>query len=494
MRLRLTSNFNRFGVGTLNISRERLLVIALFAATILSAAFLRFFMIGERPGFEWDEPVYASISQNFAERGVLAVRSEAGQTATEPYLYHPPFDVALRGGWAALSGSAEVQQLRLVSASAALLLLGLAFGLVRYLAGTPAAFVGLGLLATDGWLIYTNRLNLIENMLMPIGVGGLWLYAIALRRDRAGWYALAGVVLATAFVYKYIGVIFLLTPVVYLLLNRQKIRQHFILLGSAAGLVAVYLAAMWLIWSNQFVDQNLVQFLRAFGFIESRGLNFGIGVILQALLKTYWIFFVTVLSLAGCAGLLGWRSYRWLRKNERPPQPLLFSWAVAAFAIMLAASLKAPHYLIVLLVPVYIYLASEIAPVLLRLKPQWLKVGLVGLVIALNLLTWNLRFVVQDDNALLQTYRYAAANLPANAKVLTEESIGVGIRQPYYRFDRHSSAAALEQLQPDYIIVYYSTTQRPPDTLAFQELLAKSQELTRISGFKEDIRVYKVQK
>jgi 4-amino-4-deoxy-L-arabinose transferase-like glycosyltransferase len=483
-----TRSFSRESAKSSLISRE----LVLFVAVIAFAAFFRLFLIGERPGFEWDEPVYGAIAQHSAEHGLPALRPEGGGIATQPYLYHPPFDVIIKGWWISITGNPEVGNLRLLAGLASLIMLGLAYWLVRNCTDRVTALLATVLLATDGWLIYTNRLNLIENILMPLGLAGMVAYSYAIKRGSAWLYGLAGALLALAFVYKHIGIVFLVVPLVYLLFFSDNRKNHIFLYISAAIVIVTYFSAMYLVWGNEVFSQNWVQIQRSLGLIESRGLNYGLAQVFEALVKTYWIFFTTLAALATCLSLLAWRLYRWLRRGERPAQPLLFSWAVTAFVLLSVTSLKAPHYLIVMLVPLYLYLATEVATWLKQLKSNRLRWGLVAAVLVLNLVTWNVRFMLQSDNALLETYRFVGANVPANARVLTEETIGAGIRQPYYKLDRHKTADELAKIKPDYIILYYSTTQKPPDSQALEKLVKEGQWLTEIRGFKERIVVYRV--
>jgi 4-amino-4-deoxy-L-arabinose transferase-like glycosyltransferase len=459
---------------------------------IVVAALLRFYQIDLRPGFEWDETIYTVISQNTAQLGFPAVRLEGGVPPTEIFLYHPPFDFILKSWWIHLGGGGELGQLRMFAASASIILLGLCFALLRVVSTKETAIVGLIFLALDGWLIYTNRLNLIENGLMPIGVAGILFYALALQRGKWLYYGLAGVFIGGAFVYKHIGIVFLLTPVIYLVLTRKEWRKHLVLFATAFAIIVAYVATMLVLWHEAFINQITVQVRRIFGAMESRGLNYGLSEALQAVVSNYWIFFVTVFALLGGGSLLLWRTWQWWRNRRPPPQILLYSWAFTAVVIMGMSAIKAPHYLIVLIVPVYLYLVSELVPMLQTKQAVWVTIIGLGLVVGLNLVTWNLRFLQNTDNALRQTYQYANTYIPAEARVLTEDTIGMGIRQPFYKLDNYASLGGLEKVKPEYLILYYSTTHRPPDDSALQRLVERGELLTRIIGFKEDIRIYRV--
>ena len=91
----------------------------------------------------------------------------------------------------------------------------------------------------------------------------------------------------------------------------------------------------------------------------------------------------------------------------------------------------------------------------------------------------------------LRTYRGRGGVAP-DARVLTEETLGASIDQPYIKLWRASSSNYLERVRPDYIVTYNSTTQAPPKSKALDDLLNKSQVIATFSGFKETYKVYKV--
>ncbi len=115
------------------------------------------------------------------------------------------------------------------------------------------------------------------------------------------------------------------------------------------------------------------------------------------------------------------------------------------------------------------------------------------LVLLLDLTTWDMRFMQQNDNALLETFDYAAHFIPKDAPVLTDECIGSMIQQPYYKLDTHQDEKTLRRARPAYLILYQTTTQRIPSTPALDALLAHSSFMTQITGFKEDISIYQVE-
>jgi 4-amino-4-deoxy-L-arabinose transferase-like glycosyltransferase len=137
-----------------------------------------------------------------------------------PYLYHPPFDFYLKGVWFTLVGASgpfeDITAGRILSGIESLISLIIAYFCMLEIAGKKGAVIGLLLLATDGWLIYTSRLNLIENAMMPLGMFGVWMYVRATKSKKTIYYLLAGCFLAFAVVYKHTGIPFLMVPIINL--------------------------------------------------------------------------------------------------------------------------------------------------------------------------------------------------------------------------------------------------------------------------------------
>lgn len=462
-------------------------VIAVVAILVMGA-FLRFYEIRTRPGFEWDEPVYSVIAQNTVKFGYPTFQTDDGRPSG-PHLYHPPFDHYLKGYWFKVTGVSGIGQARILSGIESLVLLGLAYLFVRSVAGKDAAVLVLLFTSTEGWLVYTNRLNLLENAMMPIGVAGLCLYALARKNDRSWCYALAGVVLALAAIYKHTGLYFLLVPMLTWLLTRKAQKHHLVLLCAAAHIVMLYVAGMYLAFGNEYLFQSLVQVRRALGVVPSRGLTYGLTEAVLAITNTYWVFFVTILGVVGGAVVVVVRLAQCIFRRQVPDHPILLSWSAAAITLLAVVALKSPQYLIVMLVPLYAFLAAELAQ---RKMAGWVVTVLIVAILGLNLTTWYFLFVRRTENALLATYDYAAEFIPSDARVLTEECIGVQLEQTYYNIQVHRGARDLWELDPTHVILYYSTTAKPPSSPGLDSLLQRATLVTQFTGFKEEILIYQV--
>lgn len=477
-------------------------VLAIFVVT----GYMRFFNIAQNPGYEWDEPVYTAIAQRTIELGYPNLKGEENVYNTEPYLYHPPFDFYLKALWFQQVGASDIGAGRILSSIEAMVGLIIAYFCLKEVSGKKAAVIGLVLLATDGWLVYTNRLNLIENAMMLLGVFGVWMYIKATKTGKTPYYLVAGFFLAFAAIYKHTGLPFLAVPIINLMITRKDWKNHIVLIQAMAIVVLIYMAAMWAVWGSVFTLQTWVQIERAFGNIGSRGLNYSAFDVISAVTQTYWVFFVTIAALAGVGLTIGFRVLQVVFRGKQLFNSVLLSWAIAAFFFLGAIALKAPHYLITALVPGYIFIASEMGNLLERVEnkikvgrgnvqlekgKKTLLVGLVGLAIVVNLFTWTIRFGQHHDNALLETYDFFRT-VPVTARVIADDCIGVAIPQPYFGLDRHASEQGIKDANPDYVVLYTSQTQIIPGDPALRSLLSNSTLIRRFSGFKEVIEVYQV--
>jgi hypothetical protein len=165
--------------------------------------------------------------------------------------------------------------------------------------------------------------------------------------------------------------------------------------------------------------------------------------------------------------------------------PLLFCWAASALVCFAALKLKMGHYFMMVEVPLLLVLAAELRPRLRDRRAAGL--ALLALVGAANGVTFGLRFADRHDNALGAVASYTAADLPRGALVLTEESVGSIIDQPYCKLTKAGACAA----QVKYLIIYRSLTQAPPSTPLLDNMIRYAQPLRTFSGFKEHITVYR---
>jgi 4-amino-4-deoxy-L-arabinose transferase-like glycosyltransferase len=464
--------------------------IAIFAL----AAALRLWSLRSRPGFDWDEPVYTSVATSLAHGQGLYVKPSYG-VVREPYLFHPPFYFFALAGWFKVFGAGIVQA-RVLSALASLASLGILARLVQRRWGTLALPL-LAVLGTDGWLVFTNRVSWIENVMFVLIAAGMLAYDSGLRRDSYRRFVLGALLLGFAAVFKQVGAYALLAVVIHWWLTKAQPQWHRRFLVMVAGIAGCYVLVLIVTTQhgghNAFLDDTWVQLQRIAGQKSARG-SINSGAVAGALLGPYKVFFGTLILSGLSMALVAWRTLQVLRargSSARITDPLLFSWALAATITFGALKLKMAHYFMMIEIPLLLFLASEAVEWVRRGgERRRARVRLVvlacGLIVCANLATFDLRFASRHDNALAAVTSYMGQTAPPQALVATEESVGTIIPRPYCKF----SQIGLCYDRIRYLIVYRSRTQAPPDNPLLNGLLRVARPLATFEGFKERITVY----
>ncbi len=461
------------------------------AGVVGVAALLRFWQLSGRPGFEVDEPVYTHIAASVAASGRLLGKPVSG-LPNPPYLYHPPFYFLLLGGWFSLVGSG-IAKARLLAAGMSLITLALLYGCCRRFLGR-AALLPVVLVATDGWIVYSSRISWMENTLMVLGVGAIWLYGRAVQTRRIEAYLAAGVCLGAAVVFKHVAGYLVLAVLLHWALIRRDQRQHLVMLGAAVAVACIYLVGMTLAFGHVYWQETGVQFDRTLGIGDVRGTVSTLGQAARAVLGQYGVFYVTILSAALGIVLVFGRAVQALRIRSLSrilEHSVLYAWAAAAIVFFAAIQLHFSNYFVMILIPLYAYISAELVG-LLRRRPPWRPAAYATLaaVLVANLATFMQRIAERHDNALVAVSRYASAQIPSGALVVTEEYVANMIPQPYCPSWRASACAA----RADYVITYTSRTERPPPVPALYRLIASSTPLATFTGFKERIVVYRIRR
>lgn len=460
------------------------------AVILLLACTARMYLLSERPGYEWDESVYAFITEQTAQLGYPALRAEGGAGVT-PFLYHPPFDFHARAAWQRITGLGTLQSGRLYSALMSVVGLALFYLLMREITSRGVALAALLLVGTDGWMIFSNRLNVIENSLFPLYVLALAAFATAVRSGMHRYFLLAGALIGTTVICKHTGGWMLLFPALHYLYTRREARGHMLAYAVAFAVIGLYVLGMTLVWGEVYFTQTWIQVERALGIINSRGLNFGFREAFEAVRSAYGIYVSTLIVLVVGSVLVARDTLVGFYTRRAPAQPILLAWALAALIFLGAIALRAPQYLVIVLVPLYAYTVACIGP-LLYARSRVSALAVLAVLFCFNTATWYTRFIAYDDNALRETYTYMEKRVPQRARVLTEEPIGVGIAQPYYQLDKYATDAdKLASLAPEYVVLYESVTQKPPESEPLRRLVSESEQVFAAKGFKETITVYR---
>jgi 4-amino-4-deoxy-L-arabinose transferase-like glycosyltransferase/putative flippase GtrA len=456
----------------------------LFGLVLAGGAALRFWQLGSKPGWQYDEATYYRIAQNVALNGTLNEHIHYG-TAWTPFLFQPPFYALLLARWFDLTGSG-IPQARLLGVILSLVMFILLYRLIWRLHGPGKALLTLLIVILDGWLLFVQRVSYMENALMVIIVGGLLLYRRALEQPSYARFLLAGLVIGSATIFKQTGAYVLLAVALQWLIVRRESRNHLVLMTAAFAVVVTYIVIMiWLFDFDDhewFIQQSLIQLERTVGLRSSGGgtltspLKF-----LHLISSEYAVFTPSVLAaLAGFVLLLR-RAVLCLRERSWSPlgnNTLLFSWSTAGVLVFGASSLKYPQYFVLILIPLYCYLWTELR---WASWPRMISVGVVVTILLAGLGSFWLRVLSRDDNAFAQVQHYAATRISPGDLVVTEEPLGDLILQNWCPVEEPApciSAASYAITWQTYL--QSSFTQGGP---AFRQIMVGAKPIKSFTGF-----------
>jgi hypothetical protein len=354
--------------------------------------------------------------------------------------------------------------------------------------GGAVALLGTLFVALDCWIVLTNRMDFLENMqLIPILVG-VWFFLGANETGRTSTYVLAGLMFGLAIDFKHIGVYLVIATIATWLLVRKDSRGYFWMLTTMALVVVAYVLGMGATFGQVFFDQEFVQFNRLIGTTAGPGLNYGPVEAFQIIVDRYWVFVTTVVTL-----LFGWLyvvgRYLWLLfTHVQRRHAVLLSWAFAGFAFAVASQLKSTTYLILWLMPLYMYLAVEISD-WARDRSRVFVAALAVAFVALNLASWDSRIVQTKGDSVRDAVSYINDALPADTVIGTETFIGALIVQPYVDEDT-MTADGLKAVT--YLAYYTSSTYRVTDlSPVVQQAIQNCRIVEVFSGFKDKVTLCK---
>lgn len=406
-----------------------------FAAALAVGAALRLWSLASRPGWQFDENVYADVATNLLRHGTLNENITYHAPWT-PDLFEPPYYLLLLARWFAVTGT-SIYHARILGVVFALAALTVLWRLLLRLHGPSVALFATVPILLDGWLLYAQRVSYMENVLLFLVIAGLLLYQRAV--DAPSWrrFALAGVVLGFAAAFKYTGVYALLAAPLCWQIRRGHRGGHLLLLGCAAVTLggSILLQVRWFTLNghNWWLSENSVQVNRVLGVRVSGGSLTSPSAVLHLLAAEYYVFIPSLL-IAAAAVVIGlqrlYQCYR-ARSFERvADNALLWSWAATAVVVFGESAIKYPQYISLVLVPLYAYFWSEASR--WKWRPRVLG-ALAGCAVLLGFGSFYLRIVSYDDNVFAQVQQYAATSIPPNAVVLADETTGDTISQPYCR-------------------------------------------------------------
>lgn len=412
--------------------RTAYLPVLAFALILAVGTGLRLWHLGTSPAWQWDEAVYWRVSVN-VQHGILSEHPVRG-VAWEPFLYQPPFYFLALARWFSLTG-ASIYHARILGVILTAVMLAVLFRLLWKIHGPRVALFAITPVVFDGWLLYIERVSYMENALTLAIVTAFLLYQRALERPSWHRFALAGAAIGAAAVFKQTGIYAILAVLLCWLIVRRSHWRHLILLGAFLMIIVAYVVVMTRMYDvpghDWFTQQSTVQLRRVFGLQQSGGTLTSPRKLLHLLAAQYGMFIPSLLAglvsfLVAARRLLQcYRARSWVPAQGNA---LLFSWLAAGIVVFGLSSLKFPQYFALILIPAYCYLWTEVCR--WDWRPAW-KGAVVGAATLAGFGSFLLAVPTFTVNTLAQVQQYAAARIPPASVVVTEQTIGDLIQQPW---------------------------------------------------------------
>lgn len=471
--------------------RPRVRIVTIFAVLFAGGIAIRLWRLGVLPAWQWDEAVYWQVSTN-VQHGVLAEHSVYG-LPWEPFLYQPPIYFNIGASWFDVVGS-SIYHARVFGVWCTAVMQILLFGLLWRLTGPRVALLTALPVLFDGWLLYIERVSYIENALMILVVLGLLLYKWAI--DEPSWwrFLLAGLAVGAAASFKQTGAYVVVVVLLHWLIVRREHRRHLILLGAAVAVIAAYLWFMVHTYDVPghpwFIDQSTVQIRRVLGLQKSGGTLNSLGSVLHLLTQQYKFFIPSL--LLGSWGIViavcrTWRCYRARSWERAQPNALLYSWLVTGVVVFGLSSLKFPQYFVLILLPAYCYLWTEVAS--WDIRALWRTLWPIAAAV-IGVCSFALTTPVFNVNSLAEVQAYAAKNIPASAIVVTEQSIGDLISQRWCTVEKSAACVG----HASYAITWQTYLQSSFDQgdAPFYKIMQGATDITSLSGTVGTATVWKL--
>lgn len=468
---------------------RRPVVIALAFTVILAAGIaLRFWHLASSPAWQYDETIYWRVAVN-VQHGMLSEHPLRG-VAWAPFLYQPPFYMLLLAKWFGWTG-ASIYHARILGVIMTTGMLIALFRLLWAIHGPLIALITVTPIVFDGWLLYIERVSYIENALIVLIVIAMLLYQRALERPSWQRFALAGAAIGAAAIFKQTGSYALLTTLLCWLIIRRDHKGHLIMTGVAVTVIVAYLVTMTGMYNLPghpwFTSQSLVQLRRVLGIQQSGGTLTSPAKLVHLLAAQYGIFVPSLLcglaaTLIALRRLLAcYRARNWLPARDNA---LCFAWLCSGVVVFGLSALKFPQYFALILVPAYCFLWTEV------IKWDWRagwKAGVVGAATLAGLGSFALAVPTLSVNTLAEVQRYAATHIPRTSLVVTEQSIGDLITQPWCKVEYAEpcqASAGRPPATPTYAITWttYLQSSCSQGDQAFSQMMRGAVPVATFSG------------
>lgn len=207
----------------------------LLGGILLLAAGLRFALIGQHS--LWSDEIFVVWITRFAWRDLLHIVGAVD--------FHPPLYYLLMKAWIGVAGSGEVA-LRIPSAVASVLTVGLTYALMRRVASLQVSLLGAFLLSVSPFHIMAAQEARMYSLAGALVVGSTW--AIADAVDQGGvlrWIVYAALALLTVYM-SYLAALVLVAHSIWMVVwNRRHLGGWLAAMAGGACLYAPWLPSLW---------------------------------------------------------------------------------------------------------------------------------------------------------------------------------------------------------------------------------------------------------
>ena len=266
-------------------------------------------------------------------------------------------------------------------------------------------------------------------------------------------------------------------------------RGHVVLLACAVGVVAAYVAGMLAVFGDEYWSSSSVQFGRASGTWNSGGGSVSSTGDIATVFEQYRLFYATIaIAVVGLLMLVvrvGWMIAKCTRAPAREIG-VTFSWLIAGLLFFAVLQIRFPQYFMMVLIPLYGYVAIETVRWWSRHGPgdeargSWLVVTLL----VLDGVTFVQRIASRSDNALEAVAAFANARIPASRR----RDDGAADRRPdpaalLRDVERRSDACVARK----WLIDYRTDLFEPEHAYGIELPRADARRVATFVGFKERI-------
>lgn len=495
-------------VDTKLFRKQKILVVAYIIATVGIYIAFHSLISSDFPGVEWDESVYACITESLNKEFELKHVSDITREG-QFYGWHPPFYFYVSGAVSHfMSGEDFLQMNRALNN----LFMGFAMAIVAVglhrIGKLPLSTVSVGMLfaCVDVWNMISGRIGWFENVqFVLVAATQLSLMALLL----SGTYRsaiLVGFFAGWVVIFKHIGAWEIVQLGLIFLLFSSR-RKQLIVTGAVIALMVVLYGLLQLYRGGEdYINQQLHHTMRAVGKKKSPSVNFDLKQAINIFLDAYGVFWPSILATLLGLAVAGFTYLRagfivyWCKAQQaflssRRDVGLLVlnTWLLGAFISLLAIKLRNPHYYFLIFIPATFTVGVFLMNLYRVRQWRYVAAGLLTLFLVGNATSFAMR-VQWDDSVLTNFYRTYHDTLKGRI-ILTEEPLAClageidGFRD--IRLAHNRELKLLNQDDIGAVVLLSSRSYKPPVSTAWSDTLAaRYKQIYKDSDWKWNIEIW----